>query len=390
MFTSLKELSERFPDSRTPGNIGFVKSVKPSNLILPIRKYLFPILPKWDATPEEIEIASVYNPNPVFVKSVEEKYVVMASKEKPKKIIIRGSDDKRYAFLLKHDKSGDLSKEARFIEFIEMVNNILKSDKECAKRDLQLKTYSIVNLTSSSVLIEWIENTETLKNAINAKWKELGMPADLSDFCLLAKKAKKDSSFWEKLQETSKPVLYKWFLDLFPDSESWYNARLKFTRSHATWCVIGYLIGLGDRHGDNILLNTQNGEVANVDFDCLFDKGKKLGTPELVPFRLTRNIIDALGIFREKTEFAITCNIVLKAMCRNKNNIISNLYNFIHDPLIEVSGAFSLDPKAAIEKIEKKLEESSKDTNAMIQKLIYEATSDEFLKKMFYGWLPWM
>jgi len=33
-----------------------------------------------------------------------------------------------------------------------------------------------------------------------------------------------------------------------------------------------------------------------VDFNCLFEKGKLLETPERVPFRLTQNIVDGLGI----------------------------------------------------------------------------------------------
>ena len=72
---------------------------------------------------------------------------------------------------------------------------------------------------------------------------------------------------------------------------------------------------LGDRHGENILLDTNTGDVVHVDFNCLFEKvsflpflvsfifdnherfqGKKLETPEKVPFRLTQNLIDGLGI----------------------------------------------------------------------------------------------
>lgn len=54
------------------------------------------------------------------------------------------------------------------------------------------------------------------------------------------------------------------------------------------------LTGLGDRHTENILIDTINAENINCDFDCLFDKGLSLKRPEIVPFRLTPNMVDAM------------------------------------------------------------------------------------------------
>lgn len=52
--------------------------------------------------------------------------------------------------------------------------------------------------------------------------------------------------------------------------------------------------GLGDRHTENVLIDTTNAENINCDFDCLFDKGLSLARPEIVPFRLTPNMVDAM------------------------------------------------------------------------------------------------
>ena len=38
------------------------------------------------------------------------------------------------------------------------------------------------------------------------------------------------------------------------------------------WSSVGHVVGLGDRHGENILIHTDSGECVHVDFDCLFDK----------------------------------------------------------------------------------------------------------------------
>ncbi len=43
-------------------------------------------------------------------------------------------------------------------------------------------------------------------------------------------------------------------------------------------------------------MDINTGDVVHVDFNCLFEKGKKLETPERVPFRLTQNMLDGLGV----------------------------------------------------------------------------------------------
>ena len=59
--------------------------------------------------------------------------------------------------------------------------------------------------------------------------------------------------------------------------------------------MVGYVIGLSDRHLGNILVDTETGETCHIDFGQLFDIGKRMLTPERVPFRLTANIIDVFG-----------------------------------------------------------------------------------------------
>jgi phosphatidylinositol kinase/protein kinase (PI-3 family) len=37
--------------------------------------------------------------------------------------------------------------------------------------------------------------------------------------------------------------------------------------SAAAWSMVGHVIGLGDRHSENILIETTTGRVVHVDFD---------------------------------------------------------------------------------------------------------------------------
>ena len=43
--------------------------------------------------------------------------------------------------------------------------------------------------------------------------------------------------------------------------------------TNAAWCMTGHILGLGDRHGENIMIDTHSGETVHVDFGCLFDRG---------------------------------------------------------------------------------------------------------------------
>lgn len=65
-------------------------------------------------------------------------------------------------------------------------------------------------------------------------------------------------------------------------------------KMHETFCA-GYIIGLGDRHSHNILLDRKTAEVVHIDLGVAFEQGRFLNTPELVPFRLTSNIVDGMG-----------------------------------------------------------------------------------------------
>ena len=60
--------------------------------------------------------------------------------------------------------------------------------------------------------------------------------------------------------------------------------------------MLGYAVGLGDRHLENLLIDATSGAAMHVDFGCLFDHGLNLEHPERVPFRLTQNLIHAMGV----------------------------------------------------------------------------------------------
>lgn len=111
---------------------------------------------------------------------------------------------------------------------------------------------------------------------------------------------------------------------------------------------------MGDRHPENLLLDTRTGDLVHVDFNCLFEKarrylisseehqltydyvkGKTLATPERVPFRLTQNVVDGFGVTGIEGVFRIACELAMQTLRDNKECLMIILDAFIHDPLVE-------------------------------------------------------
>jgi serine/threonine-protein kinase ATR len=78
-----------------------------------------------------------------------------------------------------------------------------------------------------------------------------------------------------------------------------------------------------------------NGDCVHVDFNCLFSKGLDFPQPEKVPFRLTHNMVDAMGLSGYEGVFRRVCELTLHVLRNNRETLMSVLETFIHDPLVE-------------------------------------------------------
>ena len=74
--------------------------------------------------------------------------------------------------------------------------------------------------------------------------------------------------------------------------------------------IVGHIIGLGDRHLGNILIDFNTGEIAHIDYNACFEKGFRFRIPERVPFRLTRTLRTAMGVSGLDGAFTKSCEHV--------------------------------------------------------------------------------
>lgn len=73
-------------------------------------------------------------------------------------------------------------------------------------------------------------------------------------------------AIYDKICENVKPVFHYFLLEKFPIPGVWFERRLAYINSVATTSMVGYVLGLGDRHTQNILIDEQTAEVIHIDF----------------------------------------------------------------------------------------------------------------------------
>ena len=239
----------------------------------------------------------------MFICRLSTNVEVFQSKEKPKKIVFRNELGEEFLFLCKQERKGDLRKDLRVMEYVSIVNHILAEDAEGQERHLQLTTLVCLPLSShlqcvtilneKSGLIEWVRNSEPMLKKLNALRRLHGMHS-CSKTCLeikpdfdrvqaLMQNGQREQAlplYFNAVMPFCPPLLHLWLLNDFKDPRLWLQARTLYTETTALWSIVGYVIGLGDRHNDNILIQ-RSGAVSHIDFDCIFEKGTILPTPEV-------------------------------------------------------------------------------------------------------------
>ena len=284
----------------------------------------------------------------VSILKFADKIRVLDSLVRPKKLTVHASDSKNYFFLNKFERKGDLRKDARMMTFFGLINRLLVANGEGRRRNLKMRTYKVSCLNEKAGLIEWVNNTTPIQYIIRDTYvkERCGFRARLTEKMFdqmkrFARGMKSDrhgtlTQYRAQIVSQFPALFHKWFSNSFTVPTQWFEARLAYTRSAAVWSMVGHIVGLGDRHSQNILLDQKTAECVHVDFDVLFDKGLLLTTPELAPFRLTRNIVDAMGVTGYEGVFRHSCECVMSIL-REKENcnvLVNNLEAFVHDPLV--------------------------------------------------------
>ena len=262
----------------------------------------------------------------------------------------------KYSFLLKG--SEDLRLDERVMQLLSISNDLYDCHGETASRALRARHYAVTPLSRKSGLIQWIEGVVSLfkisesrfttirrqaeekhKDNDDERKKKIWNPATefQNSLALKTKLSRSECSdqiirevFTELQKRTPKDLLSLEIWLSSTDVSEWWIKRRRYSRSLAVMSMLGYVIGLGDRHLDNILLDFQSGEILHIDFNVCFDKGLRLRVPECVPFRLTKSIRHALGVTQTKGTFERACVMTMRVLRRHRKLLLALMETFVY------------------------------------------------------------
>ncbi|VDP19438.1 unnamed protein product [Soboliphyme baturini] len=395
----------------------------------------------------ELAVPGTYDSNRpiVRIKAIHSSLQIITSKQRPRKVCIKGvtgsfvvqkktfifvagSDGQDYWFLLKGHE--DPRQDERVMQLFGLVNTLLLENPTTCRRNLTIQRYSVIPLSQNSGLIGWVPNCDTIhallrdyrekkKILLNIEHKLMQRMAPDYDHLTLLQKVE---VFGHALEHTTGDDLQKILWLKSPSSEVWFDRRTNYTRSLATMSMVGYVLGLGDRHPSNLMLERMSGKIVHIDFgDCFEVAINREKFPEKIPFRLTRMLVNAMEVTGVEGNFRITCERVLHVLRENKESVMAVLEAFVYDPLInwrlidhsQADGATEEKPalpenfmqpaevvsKKALEIIQRirdkltgkdfaNLYAEPIDVSSQVELLIEQAVSHENLCQCYIGWCP--
>ncbi|XP_075994169.1 DNA-dependent protein kinase catalytic subunit isoform X2 [Genypterus blacodes] len=313
----------------------------------------------------ELEIPGQYDgrskPLPEYhakITGFDERVKVMSSIRRPKCLIIRGDDERDHPFLVKGGE--DLRQDQRIEQLFGVMNILLGHDTVCTRRGLQLRTYEVIPINTRLGLIEWMENTCTLKEFLFGSMtaeerKVAARPAEVygnwvSKFAsrnvqgiAAYVEAYKNASRADTVSNFSKvshlvpgDLLKRAFLKMCNSPEAFLSLRSHFISSHALLCVSHWILGIGDRHLSNFMINMETGGMIGIDFGHAFGSATQfLPVPELMPFRLTRQFVNLMQPLKESGLIQSIMVHSLRAYRAEPDLLLNTMDVFVKEPSLD-------------------------------------------------------
>ncbi|XP_050364402.1 uncharacterized protein LOC126783062 [Argentina anserina] len=347
-----------------------LKEVAPQLALLSSSDVPMPGLEKQDTVSEPDRGLSADLQGIVTIASFSEDVAIISTKTKPKKLAILGSDGQKYTYLLKGRE--DLRLDARIMQLLQAINGFLHSSVATHSHFLGVRYYSVTPISGRAGLIQWVGNVISIYSVFKS-WQTRIQLAQLSAVSggnskgsappaiprpsdmfygkiIPALKEKgirrvisrrdwphevKRKVLMDLMKETPRQLLYQELWCASEGFKSFSSKQKRFSGSVAAMSMVGHILGLGDRHLDNILMDFCSGDMVHIDYNVCFDKGQRLKIPEIVPFRLTQTIEAALGMTGVEGTFRSNCESVIGVLKKNKDVLLMLMEVFVWDPLVE-------------------------------------------------------
>ncbi|XP_025017100.1 phosphatidylinositol 4,5-bisphosphate 3-kinase catalytic subunit delta isoform-like isoform X2 [Tetranychus urticae] len=244
---------------------------------------------------------------------------LMDSKMKPLWLVFNNSDQGADDVSIIFKNGDDLRQDMLTLQMFRIMDKLWKDEG----LDLRLTPYRVIATDRGVGLIQVVPSTQTL--------------AKIQKSCSM----KATSAF-------NKAALLNWLRSHNPTEPELTKAIRQFTLSCAGYSVATYVLGIADRHSDNILIKS-NGQILHIDFGHILGKFKeKFGIRrERVPFVLTNDfvyVITAGGSRRgDFAPFQSICEQAFTILWKKGHFILSLFAMMLSTGIPELSSVKDLD-----------------------------------------------
>ncbi|OHT00842.1 hypothetical protein TRFO_32404 [Tritrichomonas foetus] len=275
--------------------------------------------------------------NNEYMYTIEDSLEVLGTQQRPRSVNIVTKSGQKLKFLLKANE--DLRVDGRIIQFFTLMNVFLR--KAFKRTNLEITCYSIIPLRKDCGLIRFVSNSVSfLQLVTEAREREKVCPTiesfldkEFSNQMFIKMNSLQKYEFFEYVFENrNASELFDSFFIHSKNSVDCFNKVQTFTKSTALMSIIGHIIGLGDRHPSNILIDISCGKSIHIDFGDIFEVAqKRRDFPEKVPFRLTRMFKNSIEGAKTSGLFEKTCVSVIKLIRKKRSSLAAQLTVFLKE-----------------------------------------------------------
>jgi len=340
------------------------------------------------------------------LESIDQTLHVLNTQQHPRCVHLLDQNGIKWKFLLKGNE--DLRLDQRIMQYFSLLNGIIKNNRLTKNLGINIAQYAIIPFAPNAGLVSWVTGADTLQQLVVEFRKIRSIPPVLEqdifrEFCTCSYNVINNIQRYEAFELVSEQSHANELRDILwyrsPSPQAWIDRVRIFTLSTSLMSIAGYVIGLGDRHPSNIMIQRHTGRVIHIDFGESFESAslRKL-FPEKVPFRLSRMIVNALEGETVNGLFKKTCQDVLWGIRENQSPIIAQLEIFVHEPIFspKTNSSGNRPQSSILSRVAAKLSgqdpicDNVKELNAVeqVDMLIQIATDPFQYTKHFLGWCP--